>query len=413
VLNKPLDILIFGLQFPEPKSTAAGSRMLQLINLFQDYEYNIHFACSQPKTNFSTSFNQKSVSEHVIRLNDNSVKKLLEKIHPRIVIFDRFITEEQFGWIVDETCPHALKILDTEDLHFLRENREAVVKKSITESDLYTLTDKAKREIAAIYRCDLTLMISKIEIDILVQKFNVPIDLLVYLPFILKINKQKYSQLPNYESRLHFMSIGNFKHSPNLDMVKNLHQHIWPKIKHELPKVEWHIYGAYVPKQIEELHNPKQGVMVKGRAEEAIETLQKYKVMLAPIRFGAGLKGKCIDSFQAGIPSITTKIGAEGIAGAKMWSGFVKDEIEEFFESAVQLYQDESLWKDKQEMGFDVLEQNFDVKIYKHKFKNKIEDSLDALSNIRNQNIVGKLLKHHLHRSTKFMSLWIEEKNKN
>jgi len=271
------NVLIFGLQFPEPKSTAAGTRMLQLINLFKDFNFKIHFACAQPSTDFSIDLSQIDVSEHILHLNDGSAKVLLEQLQPQIVIFDRFITEEQFGWVVDETCPEALKILDTEDLHFLRENRENILKNPSSGINEDSLTDKAKRELAAIYRCDLNLMISKFEIEFLENKFNLPQNQLVYLPFILNVDNLNQNEHLNYSKRKHFVSIGNFKHAPNLDMVKYLHKEIWPHIRDVLPNSEWHIYGAYLPQQIKELHKPSKGVVVKGRAEEVISTLINIK----------------------------------------------------------------------------------------------------------------------------------------
>lgn len=406
-----MKILIIGLQFPEPKSTAAGTRMLQLISLFQDIGFSVHFASAKPASDFSANLDNINVFEHSLQLNDNSAKVLLDQLKPEVVMFDRFITEEQFGWVVEENCSNALKILDTEDLHFLRENRETSIKKLNTETDEYKLTDKAKREIAAIYRCDLTLMISRVEIDILVQKFNLPAQILVYLPFVLDIDKKKYSQLSKFDIRKHFVSIGNFKHKPNLDMVNYLHQNIWPKIRYELPEVEWHIYGAYRPQHIKELHKPKQGIIVKGRAEEAIETLQKYKVALAPLRFGAGLKGKCIDSMQAGTPSVTSTIGAEGIASAKDWPGFVEDEVEEFCDAAVLLYQSSKLWEIKQQLGYEILKTKFDKDNFQSDFSIKIYNALKHLKDLRGKNIIGEILKYHHHRSTKYMSLWIQEKN--
>lgn len=405
-------LLIFGLNIPEPNSTAAGTRMLQLIHLFQDYDFKVHLACAQPKTEFSFQLKNINVKKHKIGLNDNSTTSLLERIQPDVVMFDRFITEEQFGWMVDEICPHALKILDTEDLHFLRENRANIIKKSLPKYQEFSLTEKAKREIAAIYRCDFSLMISKAEIKILTHHFNLHQDLLFYMPFVFKIEDLKAYRMPTFNDRKHFVSIGNFKHAPNLDMVKHLHQAIWPQIREALPDIEWHIYGAYLPQQIKEWHKPAEGIIVKGRAEEVFATLQHYRVMLAPLRFGAGLKGKCINSMQAGTPSVTTTIGAEGIAQAKYWPGSVEDDMVGFCRASVELYQNQNLWTKKQDLGFKILKEEFDVSSFKSDFKTKMDLGLSNLEGLRQKNNVGEILKHHHHRSTKYMSLWIEEKNK-
>ncbi|MGX1023018.1 glycosyltransferase [Psychroflexus sp. MBR-150] len=406
-----MNILIISTQIPEPLSTAAGVRMLQIIDLFRSYSYNINFAYSSPKNNLSFKLEQWSIDCHFIKLNDESFELILKKIQPDIVLFDRFFTEEQFGWVVDEQCPKALKILDTEDLHFLRDMREQSLKKPVrTQSDL-VLNDKAKRELAAIYRCDLTLMISKEEIRILVENYNIPKQLLFYLPFVYQTKEEIQKQSPGFKDRQNFVSIGNFRHKPNFDMVHFLHQQLWPEIKRVLPNTEWHIYGAYCPKSVEQIHNENKGIMVKGRTSEAITTLKKYKVMLAPLRFGAGLKGKCLDSMQAGTPSVTTYIGAEGICIHKDWPGFVEDNDEAFIKSSVNLYTDEKLWNIKQKHGFQILKENFNLSDFKNSFKMKIDESLKNLRHLKHHNIVGQLLKHHYHQSTKFMSLWIRAKN--
>lgn len=407
-----IQILIIGLQYPEPQSTAAGSRMLQIIDLLHSFDFKIHFACANPKTAHSFDLEEKLINTYSINLNDKSFERLLQKLQPEIVMFDRFITEEQFGWRVDEQCPNSLKILDTEDLHFLRENREQAIKNPDKHNNHSILTDKTKRELAAIYRCDWSLIISKAEIELLTKTYNIPKQLLFYLPFIYQTDKLQPQGFLNYDSREHFLSIGNFKHKPNMDMVQYLHKNIWSKIRQKLPQAEWHIYGAYCPENIQQLHQPQKGVFVKGRAEEVLSTLEQYRIMLAPLRFGAGLKGKCLDSMLSGTASVTTTIGAEGIASTEKWPGSVEDKPDDFAEKAVELYTDKPLWECTQHQGFQILKYNFDIKFFSDSFKTKILISLKKLDDYRQQNIIGELLKHHHHRSTKFMSLWIERKNK-
>ena len=109
-------LVIIGLVVPEPASTAAGTRMLQLIDLFRERNYEITFLTSAGNIEFS-----EKIDFQKIEINDSSFDELINNLDPDIVLFDRFVTEEQFGWRVSENCPQALKILDTQDLHFLRE----------------------------------------------------------------------------------------------------------------------------------------------------------------------------------------------------------------------------------------------------------------------------------------------------
>ena len=180
-------ILIIGHVWPEPNSTAAGTRMLQLIQFFIESEYKITFASSSSKTENSTDLEKLGIKCHEIQVNNSSFDALLKKTDPIIVLFDRFYTEEKFGWRVTEICQRAIKILDTEDLHFLRIARNNALKnKDLLKRD-YLFNDTAKREIASIYRCDVSLIISTFELELLQNTFHLDASLLFYLPFLLDV----------------------------------------------------------------------------------------------------------------------------------------------------------------------------------------------------------------------------------
>jgi glycosyltransferase involved in cell wall biosynthesis len=99
------------------------------------------------------------------------------------------------------------------------------------------------------------------------------------------------------------------------------------------------------------LHNEKEGFLIKGRAESVEEVFKNSRILLAPIPFGAGIKGKLLDAMQYGLPSITSTIGAEGMHGNLPWNGFVEDDLKVFVEKSVALYSDENLWKNAGKNG--------------------------------------------------------------
>ena len=111
-------LLIIGHTFPEPTTTAAGARMLQLIEMFQKNGYAVTFASTASISEKSLDFTALAIPTENLTLNDPSFDVFVSDLRPSIVLFDRFITEEQFGWRVAEFCPAALRVLDTEDLHF-------------------------------------------------------------------------------------------------------------------------------------------------------------------------------------------------------------------------------------------------------------------------------------------------------
>lgn len=408
---KKKKILIIGLVWPEPSSSAAGTRMIQLINLFSSNGYEVIFASAAAKTEFSS--NLKGIREQEITLNDPGFNLFLKELQPDIVLFDRYIMEEQYGWRVHQECPEALKILDTEDLHCLRYARQQVLKSGRVFQVTDLFTDTAKREIASILRCDLSLIISETEMELLQTQFRVDPSLIYYLPFLEEaITKKEYENWKEFEQREGFVFIGNFLHEPNWHTLQLLKTRIWPGLRKKLPAAILHIYGAYTSAKVLQLHNEKEKFHIHGRAAEAREVIGKHRILLAPIQFGAGVKGKFIDAMQAGTPSITTNTGAEAMRGTLDWNGIIEDDPDRFIEQAAQLYQNKELWLWSQQNGIKIINERYSKSAFVSLFIQKMNDMCSTLSTHRQHNFFGQILQHHTLNSTKYMSLWIEEKKK-
>ena len=405
-------LLVIGFVYPEPNSSAAGTRMLQLIEAFQEQDYNITFATTCKKS--ENAFDLESLGVNVVEivLNHSSFDVFIKSLNPAIVLFDRFMTEEQFGWRVSEHCPDALRILDTEDLHFLRKGRQKAFN-SNQETDISFLkSDIAKREIASIYRSDLALVISETEYKILIETFKIDSAILWYLPFMIPSqNCEPRLDCKTYSERHDFVSIGNFLHPPNSDVVRYLKKDIWPRIRKSLPETKLHIYGAYDTPVFKEMHNEKEGFLVHGFVEDAFEVLNSAKVLLAPLRFGAGLKGKLIQAMQTGTPCAMSSVAAEGMFGAMDPNGIVEDTVDVFAARAVALYSKLPEWEAFQVQGFSVLKNRFEKELHQTNFINQVNTLLETLDAHRSQNFIGQMLSHHQMQSTKYMARWIEAKN--
>jgi glycosyltransferase involved in cell wall biosynthesis len=419
-------LLIIGYVWPEPRSSAAGYHMLSFIKLFLAQQWHVTFASPAALSEHRADLCALDVDEVAIELNASSFDHWISQLQPDMVLFDRFMMEEQFGWRVEQCCPNALRILDTEDLHSLREVRHQLIKQQLRDEQLNIAalsslavlyqhmadTDLAQREIASIYRCDLTLMISDIEIQLLTEHFGVPANQLMHCPFMLP---DKETTTPSFEDRQHFISIGNFRHAPNWDAVLWLKQQLWPLIKQQLPKAELHIYGAYPPPKATALHNAKEGFLVKGWVDDAHQVMREARVLLAPLRFGAGIKGKLVDAMRNGTPSVTTSIGIEGMtANQRHWGGAWSDTPQDFADAAVALYENESAWKIAQTTGDQLLHTRFNQHDIQASLLAKILPLLsqEQRDTHRRANFTGQMLRHHHHKSTKYMAQWIEAKNK-
>ena len=407
-------VLIIGYVFPEPNSSAAGTRMLQLIDFFINQNYTVVFATSCKKS--TNAFDLESLNVQVVEilLNHSSFDFFVKDLNPEVVLFDRFMTEEQFGWRITENCPDALRILDTEDLHFLRKTRQQSIRSSSVSANDFDLNDIAKREIASIYRSDLSLIISEAELKILIDTFKIDCSLLLYLPFMLDLNENsEQKQHSSFSERTDFVSIGNFLHPPNSDVIFYLKNDIWPLIKSQLPQANLHVYGAYNTQAIRSMHNKKDGFLLHGYVEDAFEVVNSSRVLLAPLRFGAGLKGKLILAMQCGTPAAMSTIAAEGMFGSDQPNGIIEDDPSLFVKKCIDLYTQESLWTEYQNKGDAVLKSRFNKLDHQLKLKERISLIQSTIQSHRSDNFIGQLLAHHQFQSTKYMSRWIEVKNAN
>jgi glycosyltransferase involved in cell wall biosynthesis len=406
-------LLIIGFVWPEPNSSGAGTRMLQIIEVFLKQGWKITFASAASDSEFMFDVTSLGVEKVAIAINDSGFDEFVKALQPTIVMFDRFMVEEQFGWRVAEQCPNALRVLDTIDLHSLRLARQKAAKEQVEFhlDDLFS--DTAKREIASILRCDISLLISEVEMDLLQKHYKIDRSLLYYLPFLVDAIDQDTMQswLP-FKDRKDFIFIGNFLHEPNWNAVQYLKESIWPLIRKELPEASMRIYGAYPSQKVLQLHNPKERFLVLGRAKNAFEVVSKARVVLAPLRFGAGAKGKLIEAMQCGTPSVTTTIGAESMNGDLAWNGLIADDPKAIVKAAVGLYQDENLWHQGQQNGMAIVNQRYEKSLFESDFISWILSIQENLKQHRNSNFMGAILHHHTTASTKYMSRWIEAKNR-
>ncbi|TDO99649.1 glycosyltransferase [Marinomonas balearica] len=416
-MKNSLHVLIIGYVWPEPNSSAAGYRMLQLIQCFLKNEWQVSFATPAQPTDHMTNLKSLKVSCHNIQVNDDTFDAFIKEKSADIVVFDRFMMEEQFGWRVEKHSPDSLRVLNTEDLHSLREARHKAVKHNtdFQITDMYS--DSGVREIASIHRSDLTLMVSEHETELLQQHFQVPQTHLMHLPFMTSpLSTMQKSTRKQFEDRQHLVWIGNFRHAPNWDAVLQLKQTYWPIIRKKLKEnnlnnVELHIYGAYPPPKATQLNNEKEKFLVKGWAEDASEVMQNTRLCVAPIRFGAGIKGKLYDAMLAGTPSITTSIGAEAMNGPFPWNGVITDDAEEFASATVSLYKDKTSWTLMQENGDRIIEERYDINTWEVAFINRLKRQLNLKEALRHSHFTGKMLRHHSMKSTQYMSQWITLKN--
>jgi len=271
---KPQSVLFISPVWPERSSSAAGVRSCDLISSFQERNYAVSYA-SPSTPNEHTSLIQKT-GVNTFECAPNNARNfatVLQSTRPSIVIFDRFYAEEMFSFRVKDILPDALRVLDMQDVHFLREGRQILAKQLDSKNSATTTIQQILkhrpdatfpsllRELASIYRSDLTLVCSPVEISMLRQDYNVPSELIVLAPFFAPPSPHAANPVP-WSDRTHFFMIGNFRHPPNFDSVRWTCKEIWPLIRKKLgTSAELHLYGSYAPKAAAELNNPVSGII--------------------------------------------------------------------------------------------------------------------------------------------------------
>ncbi|KAL3769990.1 hypothetical protein ACHAWO_008364 [Cyclotella atomus] len=450
--------------WPEPTATAAGTRTSSLLHLLasSDLFTSVHFGCG---ANLPSSFDndvshnishkRDDVHWHHIKLNRgdemNALLNTIQDVHGPIkaVVFDRFYTEEAFSFMVKEACPNALRILDMQDVHSLRIGRQNLVldfdrniklstpacrklsshlidnvmsfnpKSACQATDTF---DKMKarsydtflRELASIHRSDLVLVCSPDELKYL-QSWSVPAWKMEVASFFCDNINGK--ELPAFDDRSDFVTVGGFKHPPNLDSAKLLREEIWPRIRQQLGHAKLHIYGAYPTQDILSLHSDKLGFLVHGRIHDLDSELRKRRVLLAPLRFGAGIKGKIVDAWRCGCPVVSTPIGAEGMVDNNAmhtghWGGSVTSTTDDFVEAAISLYTKNTAWNKAQATATLLVNKLFNKESNFKLVQAAVENAMMSLNERRAADVTGAMLWHQSNRSTEYFSKWIELKEK-
>jgi len=296
-------LLIIAHLWPESNTTAAGEHLLALIQSFKYAKYQVHFGCTADKTPLGDSFNEDAIKVHKITLNCNSFDELLLDLRPEVILFDRFISEEQFGWRVYKNLPQCCTLLNTEDLHSLRLSR------SNGKEEEWETTDTFKREIASFYRVDKVLIISREEINKLTALLPSIGSKLIYTPLI--VHRREIATTNNRKP-WSFVFFGSGKHPGNKATLHRILE-MWPNILKIQPESSLIIFGAYYTESLMIKAKKLKQVSFLGWVEDLDTILINYQFLLSPTPFGAGLKGKILQSINNGVICLCTSLASEGI----------------------------------------------------------------------------------------------------
>lgn len=252
----------------------------------------------------------------------------------RAVVLSRPANATRFLPLVRQLAPHAVIIYDTVDLHFVRLRREAQVS---AEPGIGRLAETMRAlELALVSDVDVTLAVSPEE-QTLLRDANPAADVIVVSNM-----HPSLPPAPGPQGRSGLLMVGNFQHPPNVDSARVMVADVLPLIREQRPDAVLKIVGSRMPPEILEMTGP--GVEVLGWLPDLTDVHNSTRVMVAPLRFGAGVKGKVGDSLRRGLPVVTSAIGAEGMDLVDGEHVLLADGPEQTAAAALRLLDDDVLW---------------------------------------------------------------------
>jgi GT2 family glycosyltransferase len=336
-----------------PNRDAGSVSVFNILLLLREMDFQVTFI---PEDNFlyeseNTTLLQKSGIEVEYAPFTNSVETHLKQFGNRydLVLLFRPGVVEKHAECVKKYCGKAKTLFYTHDIHYLRMMREAELLGD--EIKLNEAKAMQEREFKAIESMDSTIVVSPAELEIL--KPQLPDVHFETLPLLLDIPGTH----KKYVERSDFVFFGSFVHPPNLDAVKYFASEVMPLVRKSLPGVRFHIVGNKTPDEITAM--ACEDIVVHGFVEDLGSLLDQMRLSIAPLRFGAGVKGKVGTALAAGLPSILSEIAAEGMGLTHKKNVLIAKDGNEMAQLIFDAYNNESLWSELSLRGIQFASDHF------------------------------------------------------
>nr|VFK79275.1 MAG: Glycosyltransferase, GT2 family [Candidatus Kentron sp. SD] len=323
---------------PTPDQDAGSVTTFNLLLLLRKSNFQVTFI---PESNFLylpqyTPALQRAGIEVLYSPYVTTVKQHLKEQGSRydLVFLFRPGVADQHLQMVRRLSPNAKVLFHTVDLHFLRMEREAELNGN--KASKKAAKEMRKRELELIRSVDSTIIHSTAELGILAPL--VPDAKLYVFPLIMDVKGISKS----FEQRKNIVFVGGYQHRPNVDAVRYFITKVMPLLRTRLPGVCFYAVGSKPPDEIRELAS--HDVIVTGFVKDLNLLLDQMRVSVAPLRYGAGIKGKIGTAMATGLPVVATSIAAEGMSLTNGENILLADDDEAFSDAVVKLYSDKNLW---------------------------------------------------------------------
>ena len=269
--------------------------------------------------------------------------------HYDAVILSRLSMASRYMQAVRQFAPQAAVVFDTTDLHFLRGYRGAKVTGNINlmKSALLAKID----ELSLVRQADCTFVVSPVEKAILEEECP---DAQVQI--VSNVHKVYGCQRP-FSERSGILFIGSFSHHPNVDGMAHFHEEIYPILRAKMPDLKITIIGSHPPDWLK--RSSTDNFIVTDYVPDIVPYFNQCKLSIAPLRYGAGVKGKVLLSLSQGVPVVASTTAAEGIPVINGRDILIADSPENFCKSIFKLYSRELLWKKLSANGIEIIDRHF------------------------------------------------------
>jgi glycosyltransferase involved in cell wall biosynthesis len=347
-------ILFIDATTPEPDKDSGSVRLTNLMQCCRDLGYGVTFFADN--RGYAGSYTRDLQRSGIEVLYDQWLESLSDFFRERGAGFDYVIVSRHYIAInyialIKRYCPNAKFIFDTVDLHYLREQRLAELENSLPLKRTAQQTRRA--EMNVIKAADATLVVSTVEKGVL--KEDAPGEKVHVLSNVHHVPGRD----KGFNQRRDIYFVGGYQHPPNVDAACWFVNDIWPLIHAELPDVKFHLIGSNAPERVRSLSG--NGVTVHGFVETLDAYLSGCKLAVAPLRYGAGVKGKVNMSMAHGQPVVATPAAVEGMFAEHERELLVADDAKSFAREVIRLYQDEALWNSLSDASVKNVEEHFSL----------------------------------------------------
>jgi O-antigen biosynthesis protein len=350
-------VLVADFRVPAASEDAGSLRMREILLALRKLGCHVTF---MPENKVSTEPDTAELQQAGIEVlygpfdERHVLSQIAEDV--KLAILSRPTVASRLIALLREVVPHAHVVYDTVDLHYLREQRRAQADDGGLDLDAL-ISALREMELGLIRSTDETITVSEEERQTVLAA--VPGARVSVIP---TINRVAGATAPA-QGRKGIMFLGGFQHPPNVDCAVHLVRDVVPLVRQELGPVPVTIVGSHPPDAVRALAQESEDVEVTGFVEDLTPYFEGFRLMAAPLRYGAGVNGKITHSLASGLPVVTTSLGAEGLSGVDGEHFLIADDVESFAAAVADLYRDDVLWQRLSSNGRTLAAERFNPKV--------------------------------------------------